>query len=345
MWGLPTRYCQATSNAVKLALFSTQVIIFFTYAARANADETSPPVNRKLTLVYAAEFIGPRGAPADLFLPLAKTDEHQRVLSRRVEATVSGGEGKESRFGNEFWHAHVPALPPVPVRVQVTYEIERQTFGRSQLFANAGTSYSVEEQRSLSSYLQPDRLVPVAAEFLDKVRADIPKTDPAPLARARAIYDFVVDNMEYKKIGTGWGNGDTFWACSQRYGNCTDFHSLFISLARAEKIPSRFEIGFSLPETHSGVIAGYHCWAEFYLPKIGWVPIDASEAKKAPEKRDLFFGTHPADRVQFTVGRDLVLGEGHRGAPLNYFIFPYAEVNGTPAPKEMWKTTISFNDQ
>ena len=37
----------------------------------------------------------------------------------------------------------------------------------------------------------------------------------------QAIYDWVVDNVEYKKVGSGWGNGDTFWACSERYGNCT----------------------------------------------------------------------------------------------------------------------------
>jgi transglutaminase-like putative cysteine protease len=79
----------------------------------------------------------------------------------------------------------------------------------------------------------------------------------SPAERARAIYDWVVENVEYKKVGTGWGNGDTFWACSERYGNCTDFHALFISLARTEGIPARFEMGFPVPDSRpSGEIGG-----------------------------------------------------------------------------------------
>ena len=53
-------------------------------------------------------------------------------------------------------------------------------------------------------------------------------------------------------------------------------------------------------------------------------------AFKHPDKRDLFYGTQPADRIHFTTGRDLRLGADHRGRPLNYFIYPYVEVEGQP---------------
>lgn len=138
-----------------------------------------------------------------------------------------------------------------------------------------------------------------------------------------------MENVEHKKVGTGWGNGDTFWACNARYGNCSDFHSLFISLARSEGIPARFEIGFPIPEDDAGgEIGGYHCWVQYYLPETDWFPIDASEAFKHPEKRELFYGTHPADRIHFSTGRDLRLGDAHRDAPLNYFVYPYVDVEG-----------------
>jgi hypothetical protein len=100
------------------------------------------------------------------------------------------------------------------------------------------------------------------------------------------------------KTGEGWGHGHTLWACDSRHGNCTDFHSVFISMARAEKIPARFQIGFPLPaDKHSAEIPGYHRWAEFYLDSTGWVPIDISEAWKHPEKHDYFFGAHDVNRV------------------------------------------------
>ena len=80
----------------------------------------------------------------------------------------------------------------------------------------------------------------------------------------------------------------------------------------------------------SGQIAGYHCWAEFYAKGIGWVPVDDSEAAKDPSRREYFFGAHDENRVEFTRGRDLVLNPLQAGEPLNYFVYPYAEADGTP---------------
>ena len=123
------------------------------------------------------------------------------------------------------------------------------------------------------------------------------------------------------------------YACDAKKGNCTDFHSLFIAMARAQSIPSRFAIGFPLPpDKHTGEIAGYHCWAEFFEPTHGWVPIDISEAWKHPEKKDFFFGGHDANRVQFSMGRDIVLDPKQDGAPLNYFVYPYVEIGGKEYP-------------
>ena len=71
---------------------------------------------------------------------------------------------------------------------------------------------------------------------------------------------------------------------------------------------ARFDIGFPLPENKDkGDIAGYHCWAEFYARKTGWIPVDISEAWKAKQKEDYFFGSVDANRVQLSTGRDIAL--------------------------------------
>jgi transglutaminase-like putative cysteine protease len=98
---------------------------------------------------------------------------------------------------------------------------------------------------------------------------------------------------------------------------------------RSSGIPARFEIGFPLPENkNEGDIPGYHCWVEFYIEGIGWVPVDASEASKNPAKRDYFFRAVDADRVMFTYGWNIRLSSQQKGEPLNYFIYPYMEANG-----------------
>src|SRR6266478_4743029 len=101
-----------------------------------------------------------------------------------------------------------------------------------------------------------------------------------------------------------------------------------MSLARAKGIPARFVIGFPLT-AKDGQVKGYHCWAEFWVPAKGWVPVDPSEASKSsdPNVRAYLFGNLDPDRVQFTVGRDLTLTP-KTSEPLNYFIYPRAEAAG-----------------
>jgi transglutaminase-like putative cysteine protease len=102
-----------------------------------------------------------------------------------------------------------------------------------------------------------------------------------------------------------------------------------MSLARAKGIPARFVIGFPL-SAKDGQVKGYHCWAEFYVKGRGWIPVDASDASKSSDTvvREALFGNLDPNRVQFTVGRDLVL-EPKTAQPLNYFIYPHAEAGGT----------------
>jgi len=96
---------------------------------------------------------------------------------------------------------------------------------------------------------------------------------------------------------------------------------------------ARFGIGLPLPaDKQSSEIAGYHCWSDFYLDGQGWIPVDISEAWKHQEKRDYFFGSHDVNRVQFSTGRDLRLNPPQDGKPLNYFVYPYVEVDGQEYP-------------
>ena len=304
---------------------------------------------RTIGFSYAVE-IGPFTGgeqPAQIFLPLAQTDEHQRVISREITASIPGVVQREERHGNSFWYAELSEPDGKSVSVRVDYVIERRPWRREDLDRIPDdATLSPTELRQLQQYLDSDRLVPVnhpvLAPALEEIRRTAPIDDKAKTARA--IYDWLVDNLEYKKVGTGWGNGDTFWACSERYGNCTDFHSLFNALARSSNIPARFEIGFPIPaDRGEGTISGYHCWAQFYLPGVGWIPIDASEAFKHPERRDDFYGGQGADRIRFTTGRDLDLGPAQTGEPLNYFVYPHVEIAG-----KVWKgpmeKTFSYQD-
>jgi len=276
-------------------------------------------------------------APVHVFVPIASDSDAQSILAFEVESDLEGAIETEAEYGNRFWHGVVPADRIASTKIGFLYTVKRRV-------VRAGEAR--DDETSVGKFLSSNERVAVAHPILDPILEEIRANSKgaAPSVRARAIYDWVVDNVEYKKVGNGWGNGDTFWACNERYGNCTDFHSLFISLARTEGIPARFEMGFPIPaDRGKGGISGYHCWVEFWLPDDGWVPIDASEAFKHPEKRELFYGTHPADRLHFTTGRDLRLGSAHLDRPLNYFVYPYVEVAGKRTPIEI-KTEFRYRD-
>ncbi len=287
--------------------------------------DISTSSDREFSFTYAVQ-VYPTADALDIFLPIAQTNTQQTIQKMEIESAIDGEIGQEVIYGNKFWHASLPDGLADTLDISITYHVIRPVNSADRRQTQAIPELT---QREEELFLLANVHVPVGGTLVDSIRAALAPAGPATLDKARLIYDYVIKNMEYKKTGTGWGNGDTYWACSEKYGNCTDFHALFTSLARAEQIPSRFEIGFPVPtDRDEGAISGYHCWVNFYLPETGWFPVDASEARKDPSRQDLLFGTQPPDRIQFTVGRDLELGAGHKSGPLNYFVYPHLEQNG-----------------
>ena len=135
-----------------------------------------------------------------------------------------------------------------------------------------------------------------------------------------------------------FGNGNSLYACDIGVGNCTDYHSYFMSLSRTMNVPARFHMGFSIPDKQEGKVSGYHCWADYYVDGHGWYPVDISEADKDSERIDYFFGNVCNNRVEMMVGRDFIL-EGYEKNMTNLFIYPILEIGD----KESSRFTKSFS--
>jgi transglutaminase-like putative cysteine protease len=319
------------------------------HGRRTTPAAVPPPLgSRMFEFTYQAHFPATPdvSAPVHLWVPYpTKLDAYQTAATAvSITENVQHAIGHDPEYGDEFI-----VFNPTPAEVAAGFDAGlRFTVTRKEYVAFRDgaavkrASYAAPSAAVLHRYLQPDKLVP-----LDGAIADLAKQQTAgansPLEKARKIYDYVVSTMHYDKSGEGWGRGDAIWACDSKRGNCTDFHSVFIGMMRSSGIPARFEIGFPLPEGKTeGEIPGYHCWSEFYIDGIGWIPVDASEASKNPAKKDYFFGALDVNRVLFTYGRDIRLSADQKGDPLNYFIYPYAEINGQPV-KDL-KKSFSFRD-
>ncbi len=301
-----------------------------------------PSTLRQFRFTYHAD-IPVQNRPAhkvEAWVPLPRDDSFQHVSDLKIDTPVHARIVDQPKFHNRV--AYLDAEAPLPVSIPVTVSFVVTRHEEAPSMAIAARPLPEPTDAGFADYLGPDRMVPLDGRIA-AVSTNLGEAGATPLEQARVIYQYVTEVMSYDKSGKGWGRGDAIYACDVRRGNCTDFHSLFIGLVRARGIPARFTIGFPLGNAKSGTIPGYHCWAEFYSGGE-WVPIDASEAWKHPERHNYYFGRLDADRVAFTMGRDLVLDPSQRGEPVNFLVYPYVEVDGVAMPQGEIKTKFAYDD-
>ncbi len=265
--------------------------------------------------------------PARMWLPIPTSDAFQTVEVSSMEIPGKSQILKEQKYGNQILFVDLDREDSNK-NVELIFHVRR-----------VEKDAYVEPQTVPEKYLEPNRLVPLNEDF-KSIAEDVVKGKNGDLVRARALYDYVIDNMSYIRNGEGWGQGDATYACNVKTGNCTDFHSYFIALARSISIPARFSIGASIPSSRDeGGIHSYHCGAEFYAEGKWW-PVDISEADKYSNLASYYFGRHPANRIELSRGRDLVVEPGPATGPINFLAFPVLEIGGKPAKV---KVQFSFN--
>ncbi len=209
-------------------------------------------------------------------------------------------------------------------------------------------------------YLDSDFWVPSGDPRIVSQAREITAGLTGILARARAIYDWVVDNTRRDPNVPGCGLGLVEATLASRSGKCADISSVFVALARAAGVPAREVFGLRLGNRGDADITnGHHCWAEFYLPGTGWVPVDPADVRLAMlEKgldtaaarpyRESCFGAFDDPRVVLARGgRGIAFSEGN-ARKVNYFMYPYAEADGGPLDycrPTMFRYTIRFEDE
>ena len=168
-----------------------------------------------------------------------------------------------------------------------------------------------------------------------------------PVAQAKAIYDWVVDNTTYDPAlpGSGTGNVRQQFIRGQYGGRSADINGLFVSICRAIGIPARCVYGLrvgpsrlfrSLGLTSEDATRAQHVRAEFYVPGFGWIPVDPSDVRRAIALEGLsdrdskllslkkvLFGVWEMNWIAYNVGSDIVL-PGQDGT-LPFLILPQLE--------------------
>ena len=288
------------------------------------------------TVTTTIDFSGyEAGKVVRVWLPIAQDGDYQTVTDVTFDApkaTVA-----EINVDIEFnkmlyleWDANVA---PEDRTATLSFKAERQEVRVSDPVDDGS-----EIPDDVKQYLEGSDLVPVNDQVkaaADEITAG--KTDS--VEKARAIYDWIIQNMNRDESVKGCGTGDVCALLDTKAGKCTDINSVFVGLCRASGIPAREMFGIRM--NAEDITKNQHCWAEFYVAGTGWVPADPADVLKAvlkggwtkdqaetQEKADYYWGGWDSERVELSEGRDLTLAPAQDAGALNNFGYPYAEVDG-----------------
>ncbi len=207
---------------------------------------------------------------------------------------------------------------------------------------------------SLAPYLQPTSLLPLDG-IVKATSLSITRNAKTDVDKARAIYEWVVDNTHREATVQGCGVGDIRFMLESNNlgGKCADLNALYVGLARAAGLPARdvygirvakSELGYKSLGASSDVITkSQHCRAEVYLASHGWTPVDPADVRKVvleeppgnlaltDEKvtaaRTRLFGSWEMNWMAYNTAHDVTL-PGARGKVLPFLMYPQAETGG-----------------
>lgn len=290
------------------------------------------------SLTFAIDLSAqPAGKEVRLWLPYPVSDADQEIRHIRFDGDYAeAGVYTDRTFGTPMLYARWDADASRRT-LTLRFDVTRNEVSRRDLSAPE----TPWDPRDYALDLAPTRLGPTDGRI--RALADrITAGQTTVVAKARAIYDWVVDHTYRDPQTRGCGSGDVCTLLSRPGGKCADISSVFVALARAAGVPSREAFGIRLGKAPVVDVTGWqHCWAEFYLPGTGWVPVDPADVRKAMLKQKLklddarteayrryFWGGVDAYRVRLATGRDLTLAPPQAGGPVNYLMYPYAEVDG-----------------
>jgi hypothetical protein len=289
-----------------------------------------------------------------VWFPLPRTEPEQSVADLKVEAPQGWRETNDAN-GNRYVYVQVQD-PGEKVAVKTSFTVTRKEVNTDP---KTSRPLNEAEKKEYGMWLGSDKNVVVNDE-IKKLAADICGSETDPVVRARKLYRWTLDNVEYwVKDPSKWKAspvGSSEYCLANKTGNCTDFHSLWTALARASGIPTRMKYGSLFKPSLDGADrdASYHCWPESWFPGLGWVPndvavadifagpivLDANNTEKvtlttatgysgpSPEWVEYYFGNLDARRVCWTMGRDLKLEPPQKGGPVNAVPKGYVEIDG-----------------
>jgi transglutaminase-like putative cysteine protease len=308
----------------------------------------SQAVWRTFEVTTRVEVANPAGVTrAWVPLPLmAETEYQKRQVDRWSGNAAVSQMYREDKYDTGFLYAEWAASEKAPV-IEVVSRFS--TRDRALDLSKPRAGAPKESRAVLARYLTPTKYIPTDGIVRDTAR-EVTKEAGTDLDKARAIYEWIVDNTFRDPKVKGCGLGDIKTMLETRYfgGKCADLNALFVGLTRAAGIPARDIYGVRAADSKefkslgkSGDISkAQHCRAEFYVADFGWVPVDPADVRKVvleeppgnlalsdplvKRARAKLFGAWEMNYLAYNYAHDVKLPNS-AGEPVPFLMYPQAE--------------------
>jgi transglutaminase-like putative cysteine protease len=308
---------------------------------------------RTFETVTRVEILNPSGRSiAWVPLPLAESSDWFRDLNSSWSGNASAaGIERDGKYGARMLAAEWRAGHSAPV-VEVTSRfMTRDRAVDLSAPAIPGLQLAAAER---AFHTAPTELLPTDG-IVRKTALEVTRGAQTDVQKARAIYEWVVENTyrEPKTRGCGWGDIKSMLESGNLGGKCGDLNAMFVGLARAAGVPARDIYGVRVAPSKYGykslgagtanISKAQHCRAEFFAEGYGWVPVDPADVTKVileepPGKlaiddpqvvaaRRRLFGSWEMNWLAYNTGHDIAL-PGSSGPRLPYLMYVNAETGG-----------------
>lgn len=273
--------------------------------------------------------------------------EYQRVLGNTWSGNGSARLASDGKYGANMVAAEWEAGEKAPVlEVVSTFS----TLNRATDFGKRDPSLRLAPA-SAQFYVEPTELIATDGIVRETAR-DITRGKSGEMEKARAIYEWIVDNTfrDPKTPGCGIGDIKAMLETGNLSGKCADLNALYVGLARAVNLPARDVYGLrvaksdfgyrSLGAGSSNVTRAQHCRAEVFVTGYGWIPVDPADVRKVvleekpqpttladplvPPVRSKLFGAWEMNWLAYNDAHDVKL-PGSSGPAVAFFMYPQAE--------------------
>jgi transglutaminase-like putative cysteine protease len=308
---------------------------------------------RTFEIVTRVEVIDSFGvARAWVPLPLeADTPWHKTIGNSWSGNAARAQVEHDGKYGASLLYAEWNAREMNPV-VEVTSRFMTRDRATDLSRRASGVELTAAEQ---AFYTAPTELIPTDG-IVRKTALEVTRGAKTDMDKARAIYEWIVDNTfrDPKTRGCGVGDVRTMLESGNLGGKCADLNALYVGLARSVGVPARDVYGIRVAASKHGykslgvgspnVSKAQHCRAEFFARGHGWVPVDPADVRKVVLEeppgnlalgdqkvraaRERLFGNWEMNWLAYNMGHDLALPYATKAPTLPYLMYVNAESDG-----------------